>query len=67
MQISITVMQVTIHQIAGNAHFLLLFWPPLIAGNMINYTQIAGIPAIAGRLASLQLSGTYIHWILLQS
>ena len=48
-----TVMQVTIHQIAGNRHFLVLYWPSLIAGNMFICTQIAGIPAIAGKLASL--------------
>ena len=53
-----TVMQVTVHQIAGNVHFLLLFGPSLIAGNMINYTQIDGILAIAGKLASLLLKNT---------
>ena len=44
-------MQVTTHQTAWNAHIFLLYWSSLIAGNMINYTQIAGIPAIAGKLA----------------
>ena len=48
------VMQVTRHQIAWNSHFLVPDWPFLIAGNMIDYTQIARIPAIAGKLASLQ-------------
>ena len=48
-------MKVTIHLTAGNEHFLLLYWPSLIAGNMIDYTQIARIPAIAGKLASLNM------------
>ena len=49
----LTVVQVTIHQIAGNPQILLLFWPSLIAGNTIVYTQIVGIPQIAIKLASL--------------
>ena len=45
-------MQVTMHQNARNTHLSLLLSPSLIAGNMINCTQIVGIPAIAGKLAS---------------
>ncbi len=53
-ELTVTVMQVTMHQIAGNSHFLLPGGECLIARNMIIFTQIARIPAIAGKLASLQ-------------
>ena len=49
----VSVMQMTIHKIAGNSHFLLLVRASLIAGNMIIHTQIARNPAIAEKLASL--------------
>ena len=50
-------MQVTGNQIARNSHILLPYWLPLIARNMNNnYTQIAGIPVMAGKLASLSIS-----------
>ena len=54
-------MQVDIQQTAKNAHFLLLYWPSLNTGNMINYTQIATISANAGRLASLDIISNTIH------
>ncbi len=51
-------MQVPMHRIARNAH---IFLPEIhicilqIVGNMNDYTQIAGIPVIAGKLASLHI------------